>query len=162
MTKNEGNGKERRRYIYIFWTSRGVFARSLMREEGEDGGSAAYQVEVNSVEYAPLTQRVSKAAHMEHINPNESNQKRQTRTQPHRDPNEQSDGMNPKKKEKEEEVLSQPKATGISQKEHSSNCPIRSRRDEAREEKARRALLKHARTHYFKPSFQEQRRRGEK
>ena len=67
-------------------------------------------MEVNSVEYAPLTQRASKAAHMEHINPNESNQKRQTRTQPHRDPNEQSDDMNPKKGKKEE-VLSQPKAT---------------------------------------------------
>jgi hypothetical protein len=33
MTKNEGNGKERRRYIYIFWTSGGVIAMSLMGEE---------------------------------------------------------------------------------------------------------------------------------
>jgi hypothetical protein len=50
---------------------------------------------------------------MEHINPKESNQKRQTRTQPHRDPNEQSDDMNPKKKK---EVLSQSKATGYQPK----------------------------------------------
>ena len=115
---------------------------------------------MNSVEYAPLTQRASKAAHIEHINPNESNQKRQTRTQPHRDPNEQSDDTNPKKKRKK--VLSLPKTTGISQKEQSGNGPTRSRQDEVREEKARRALFKsHARTH-FKPSFQGQRRRGEK
>jgi hypothetical protein len=96
---------------------------------------------------------------MEDINPKESNQKRQTRTQPHRDPNEQSDDMNPKKKKK---VLSLPKTTGISQKEQSGNGPTRSRQDEVKEEKAWRALFKsHARTH-FKPSFQEQRRRGEK
>jgi hypothetical protein len=31
--KNEGD-------IYIFWMSRGVFARSLMGEDGEEGGSA--------------------------------------------------------------------------------------------------------------------------
>jgi len=31
MAKNEGD-------MYIFWTSRGVFARSLMGEEGEEGG----------------------------------------------------------------------------------------------------------------------------
>lgn len=112
-------------------------------------GQRRYQAEVNSVEYALLTQRASKAAHMGHINPKESNQKRQTRTQPHKDPNEQSDDMNPeKKKGKEEEVLSQPKATGISQKEQSSNGPTRSRRDEAREEKARRALFK---THTHAP-----------
>jgi hypothetical protein len=40
MTKNEGNGKERRRYVYIFWMSRGVIATSLMGEEGRKEGSA--------------------------------------------------------------------------------------------------------------------------
>jgi len=70
--------------------------------------------------------------------------------------------MNPKIKE-EEEVLSQPKATGISQKEQNSNGPTRSREGQAEKEKARRALfLKYTRTHHFKPSFQEQRGRGEK
>jgi len=68
--------------------------------KGRKEGGAAYQAEVNSVEYAPITQRASKAAHMEPINPKESNQKRQTRTQPHRDPNEQSDDMNPKKRKR--------------------------------------------------------------
>lgn len=79
MTKNEGNGEERRIYIY-FWTSRGVFARSLMGTKRRNEGSAAYQAEVNSVEYAPLTERASKAAHMGHINPKESNQKRDPNT----------------------------------------------------------------------------------
>jgi hypothetical protein len=85
-------------YIY-FWTSRGVLARPLMGTNRRKEGSATYQAEVNSVEYAPLTQRASGVAHMEHINPKESN-KRQTRTQPHRDPNEQSDDMNPKKRKR--------------------------------------------------------------
>lgn len=81
MAKNGGD-------IYIFLDEQGWIAMSLMAEEGRNEGSAAYQAEVNSVEYAPSTQRASKAAHIEHINPKESNQKRQTRTQPHRDPNE--------------------------------------------------------------------------
>jgi hypothetical protein len=119
----------------------GVFARSLMGRKARKEGSAAYQAEVNSVEYAPLTQRASKAAHMEHINPKENNQKRQTRTQPHRDPNEQSDDMNPKKRKRVRGIIPA-KATGISQIEQSSNGPTRSRRDEAREEKARRVLFK--------------------
>jgi len=104
-----------------------------MREEGEDGGSAAYQVEVNSVEYAPLTQRVSKAAHMEHINPNESNQKRQTRTQPHRDPNEQSDGMNPKKRKKRKRYYPSPKPR-VSVKKNIA-VTAQSGRDETRQER---------------------------
>ena len=77
-------------YIYIFWRSREYLQCRRWRRRGRKEGSAAYQAEVNNVEYAPLTQRASKAMHMEHINPNESNQKRQTRTQPHRDTNEQS------------------------------------------------------------------------
>ena len=86
MTKNEGNGNERRRYVYIFWMSKGSNCKVADGGGREKGGQRRYQAEVNSVEYAPLTQRASKAAHIEHINPKESNQKRQTRTQPHRIP----------------------------------------------------------------------------
>lgn len=47
-----------------------------MGTKGRNEGSVTYQAEVNSVEYAPLTERASKAAHMGHINPKESNQYR--------------------------------------------------------------------------------------
>jgi hypothetical protein len=77
---------------------------------------------------------------MELINPKKTNWKRQTRTQPQRDPNEQSGDMNPKKG-KEEEVLSQSKATGIGPKNKA--IKTQSGQDEVRrEEKARRELYK--------------------
>jgi hypothetical protein len=84
--------------IYIFLDEQGSTCKVA---DGRGRRAARHIRGVNSVEYAPFTQRKSKAAHMEHINPKESNQKKQTRTQPHRDPNQQSDDMNPKKKEKE-------------------------------------------------------------
>jgi len=93
----------------------GIFVWPLIGEEGEEGGSAAHQAESSNVEYAPVTQRASKAAHMGHKTQRRAIG-RDRHEQPHRDPDEQSNDVNPKKM-KEEEVFSRPKATGINQKE---------------------------------------------
>jgi hypothetical protein len=69
--------------------------RSLKKGRGQRSKSGR-----SNIEYVPVKQRASKATHMEHINPKKSNRKRQARTHAHRDPNEQSDDMNPKKNRK--------------------------------------------------------------
>lgn len=74
-----------------------------------------------------MKQRASKATHMEHINPKKNNRQRQTRTHTRRDPNEQSDDMNPKKKDgKRKRYYSSPKSR-VSIKQQSSKSPTRTR-----------------------------------
>jgi hypothetical protein len=64
---------------------------------------------------------------MELINPKKTNQKRQTRTQSHRDPNEQSDDMNPKKKGKRKRYYPSPKPRVSIKNNKAVKAPTRSR-----------------------------------
>jgi hypothetical protein len=70
---------------------------------------------------------------MEHINPKENNQKRQTRTQPHRGPNEQSDDMNPKKRKKSQRYY--PSQSHGYQSKKNKAVTAQPGRDETRQER---------------------------